>query len=189
MKRRSQCALAALALALAPAAPLGAQDGAGHWFVPLDLGQGFVLDAGEPTPYVFSARLAAQLGLGSGGAFRVGPAGAVLYANPDWEVAGGARASLRLMQIGLSHWGLFVNGEQLWSSEGRTPASVSLVLNAGLVRAGGWVVRDWESKDTSLEFSLGTDLSVLLPFLSPKEDPDPFTFTPVPAPERPKEGA
>lgn len=187
MRRHRSCTLPALVAALALAAPLAGQDGRGHWFFPLDLGQGFVLDAGEPTPYVFSARLAPQIGIGSGGAIRVGPAFAARYANPDWEVAAGARASARLLQVGLSHWGLFLSAEQLWNTDGNMPGAASLVLNAGALRAGAWVVRYWDEGDTALEFSLGSDLSVLFPLLFPGEDPDPpFTgpaaAVPLPAP-------
>ena len=173
MRRHRSCTLPALAMALALAAPLAGQDGSGFWFIPLDLGQGFVLDAGEPTPYVFSGRVAAQIGIGSGGAIRVGPAAAVRYANPDWEAAVGARASARLLRVGLSHWGVFLSAEQLWSTGGKMPGSASLVLNAGVLRVGGWVVHEWEDDVTALEFSLGSDLSVLFPLLFPKKDAGP----------------
>jgi hypothetical protein len=172
--------IAALAVALA-ATPLAAQrcpwGGTTRCFIPLDIAQGPMLDAGTPTPYTFAARINPAVGIGDGGTLRIGPAAAVSYANPDWTVAGGARASLRLLRFGLPHWGLFAGAEQLWGTHGTRPGAASLVINAGAVRAGGWVVRDWDRKTTSVQLSLGTDLSVLVPLLFPSKEKDPFAST------------
>ncbi|HEU0013926.1 MAG TPA: hypothetical protein VFQ45_09600 [Longimicrobium sp.] len=169
--------LLAGALALVPLAVSGQScpwGGSGRCFLPLDLAQGLVLDAGEPTPYTFSARLNPSAGLGDGGTFRVGPALAVSYLNPQWEASAGVGVSVRLLRLRVPHWGVFVGAEQAWSTEGRTPAAGSVVVNAGMIRIGSWAVHDWESEDTALLFSFGTDLKVLLPFLFPRRDPDPF---------------
>lgn len=170
--------LATVAVALA-AGPAHAQrcpwgDVTTRCFVPVDVGQGPILNDGTPTPYTLAVRVNPAVGLGDGGALRIGPAAAVAYSNPDWTVAGGARASLRLLRFGLPHWGLFAGAEQLWGTHGTRPGSASLVVNAGAVRVGGWVVRDWSRETTSVQLSLGTDLSVLVPLLFPAKESDPF---------------
>lgn len=169
----------AAALAVLAAAPLAAQ----HcpWsgtemrcFVPLDISQGPMLDAGPVTPWTFAARLNPSVGLGDGGTVRFGPAVAASYDNPDWTVGAGARVSLRLLRFGLPHWGLFAGAEQLWGTHDTRPGSASLVVNAGAVRGGAWVVRDWNRETTAVQLSIGTDLAVLVPLLFPTKDRDPF---------------
>lgn len=167
----------ALMLALAAAAPLRAQNcpwsDTQRCFLPIDLGQGPVLDAGEPTPYTFSLAINPAWGTADGGSFRIGPSVALLYTNPEWEVGGGARLSLRLFRFGLDHWGLFLSGEQLWTTEGGRPASAALVMNAGVVRVGAGYTRDWERDRNWAQLTMGTDLLVLLPLLFPRPDPEP----------------
>jgi hypothetical protein len=170
--------IAALAAALA-AAPLAAQScpwggATARCFIPVDVSQGPMLDEGTPTPYTFAVRVNPAVGVGDGGTLRIGPAAAVAYSNPDWTVAGGARVSLRLLRFGLPHWGLFGGVEQLWGTNGTRPGAASLVVNAGAIRAGGWLVRDWDRETTSLQLSVGTDLSVLVPILFPSKEKDPF---------------
>ncbi len=182
---RRACLLYSLAMLLAlTTAPLHAQTCPGsatqRCFLPLDLGQGPRLDAGEPTPYTFSLSINPAWGTADGGTFRIGPSAALLYTNPDWEVGGGARLSLRLFRFGLDHWGVFLSGEQLWTTEGGRPATAALVLNAGVVRVGAGYTRDWERDRNSAQLTIGTDLLVLFPLLFPTRDREPVFGARVP---------
>jgi hypothetical protein len=177
----------AVILVAALAAPLSAQPAvpAPLWHVPLDVSQGAVLERGTPTPYSAAVRLQVARGFGTGGAFRIGPAGALLYRNPQWEVAGGVRASVRVMSLNvpmLSTWGLYLAGEQLAGTGDSKPGAASLVADLGLLRMGVWVVRDWEHHTTALEASLGVGLNSLIPLLRPAPPRGPPVFDHAPPP-------
>lgn len=180
---RTKLLLAFGTLALLATTPADAQrcpwGGDSRCFTPLDFSQGFGTESvASTTPYVAAVRINPSVGTRDGGSVRLGPVAAVEYLNPTWDVSFGARASLRLLRFGpalLDHHGLFVSAEQLVALDGGRPASVALVANAGLLRVGGWVVHDWERDFTAIQFSLGTDLQVLLPLLFPgsRDDGEP----------------
>jgi hypothetical protein len=173
--------LLAAVLVTAPVAPLSSQAAVPSplWHVPLDFSQGALLDGGTPTPYSAAVRLQVARGFGTGGAFRIGPAGAVLYRNPEWEVAAGVRASLRVLSLDvpmLSTWGVYLTGEQLAGTGDTLPGAAALVADLGLLRMGAWIVRDWEHRTTALEASLGVGLNSLIPLLRPARPRGPPVF-------------
>ncbi len=172
--------LAPMALLIATPGVLTAQKcaegGTTLCLVRLDVSQGLTLGRGSPTPYTFAARLSPALGFGKGGVVRVGLSGAVIYANPSWEVAGGGRVSVRLLKLGLDKHAMFLVADAMWGTDGINPLAGALILDWGLVRFGGWVTYDTSREVTSIEFSVGTGLETLIPFLAagtgpPDDDP------------------
>ncbi len=103
-----------------------------------------------------------MLGFGPGGMVRVGASTAVTYANPDWEVAGGGRIEVRVLQIGLEEVGIFLGGEVLRGTGDRTPITIFGFLDlAGVVRTGISAGRDVCQDETLLEAFVGADLVTL----------------------------
>jgi hypothetical protein len=173
--RLSLVALAATLIST-PAAFGQAGGGSVHFLLPFDVSQGAVTSVDGITPYIASFKVQLALGLGEGAPLRVGPVGAVRYANPDWTVAGGVRAQWLPIRFGLGgrRWGFGVAAEQLWDTGGHRPASAGLIADFELVRLAGWGVYDWEDERTAFEISVGTDLRSLWAIFSPEEDDDPF---------------
>jgi hypothetical protein len=162
--------LIALVTAVAPNGSLYAQDSESRvrFLLPLDVSQGAILGRGEPTPYTLSARLSPLLGLGPGATVRIGATGAVTYANPEWEVAGGGRIEVRVLRIGLEEAGIFLGAEALRGTGDRTPISIFGLLDlAGVLRTGIVVGRDVCRDETLLEASVGADLVTVLYILFP----------------------
>lgn len=174
MGKWSRWAGATAAAVLLPVGAVAAQEAIVA--VPIDVGQGAVLDGSEVTPYTASLKVQVARGLGQGGPLRIGPVGAIRYANPDWSVAGGLRAQWLVFRFGLGgrRWGAGLAAEQLWGTKDHRPGSLGLVADLELLRVGGWVVHDWSDERTGFEITLGTDLRSVAALLSPGGDPDPF---------------
>lgn len=165
------------AAAMLPAS-LGAQPArpAAVWLVPVDLTQGLTLGRGAPVPFTASARLNVSRGFGAGGRFRVGPTVAVLYTNPDWEVAAGARAGLRVFSLNipmLSRWGVYLQAEQLYGTGELAPASLALLTDLGILRFGVWGSHDWNREVQTVEASIGFGLDAIVPLLRPTRPREP----------------
>ncbi len=176
-RRRWAAGLVGIVVAAGPAAAQEAREGSGPLFLlPLDVAQGAVVSGKGVTPYVAGVKLQAALGLGAGGPLRIGPVAAVRYANPDWTLAGGARAQWLPLRFGPGgrRWGVGVTAEQLWDTGEHRPASVGLVGDVELVRLGAWLVHDWGEERTGFELGVGTDLRSLWSVLFPSRDPPPF---------------
>jgi hypothetical protein len=165
-----------------PAAAQAARTGP-TWVVPIDLSQGPVFGRGTPNPYTASVRAHAGLGFGDGGAFRIGPSAAVLFANPSWEVAAGVRAAVRVRSLNipfLSAWGVFLQAEQLYGTGDVRPLSVGALLDLGLVRMGLAGSHDWEREIQTVEASVGVGLHALLALRRPAQPREP-DFGPPPS--------
>jgi hypothetical protein len=175
--KRIRTLLCSLAL-VATAMPLVAQPArpATMWVVPVDVTQGFTAGRGTPVPFTASARAYVGLGVGAGGRFRVGPSAAVLYTNPDWEVAAGARAALRVFSLNipmLSRWGVYLQAEQLYGTGEIAPASLALLTDLGILRFGVWGSHDWRHEVQTVEASIGVGLDALIPLLRPTRHREP----------------
>jgi hypothetical protein len=185
---RTLLCLLALVTAAAPLAAPPAR-AATLWVLPVDITQGFALGRGEPVPFAASARAHVGLGLGAGGRFRIGPSAAVLYQNPGWEAAAGARAALRVFSLNipmLSRWGVYLQAEQLYGTNEVAPAALALLADLGLLRVGVQGSHDWNHEVQTVEASIGVGLDALIPLLRPARPREPdfglLTLRPEPRP-------
>jgi hypothetical protein len=156
------------------------------WVVPVEHSQGPVFGRGTPNPYTASLRAHLGRGFGEGGAFRIGPTIAMLYANPSWEAAAGARATLRVRSLNiamLSGWGVYLQVEQLYGTGEVSPLSVGTLLDLGILRVGLAGSHDWRREVQTVEASVGVGLHALLPLLRPVPPREP-DFGPPPPTER-----
>jgi hypothetical protein len=165
------CMVVALIPWVAPAT-LDAQAArpAAIWLVPVDVTQGLMLGRGSPEPFTGSARIQLARGFGEGARFRIGPSAAVLYENPDWEVAAGLRAALRVFSLDipmLSKWGVYLQAEQLYGTNEVVPTSLALLTDLGILRFGLWGSHDWRREVQTVEASIGVGLDALVPLLRP----------------------
>ena len=146
---------------------LHAQDGPVRFLLPLDVGQGAVFGRGEPTPYTLSARLTPMISFGPEARYRFGATGALTYANPDWEIAGGGRLEVQVLAVGVQEIGVFIGAEALRGTGDRTPITLTALVDLAIVRAGLWLGRDVSQDHTVLEASAGADLVLLYYLLFP----------------------
>jgi hypothetical protein len=142
--------------------------------LPLDITQGAIVSRSSPTPYTLSFRAAPQVRFGEGGVFRVGPSVAVTFANPNWDVAVGARVAVRAVKVVLPEIGLLVVGDAAWGTGGRWPLALAAILDLdGALRLGPWVTRDVGQGEWYVEGLLGADLVSLVGFFRGEEHQEP----------------
>jgi hypothetical protein len=164
---------------------LGAQPArtAPLWLVPVDATQGLMLNRGSPVPFTGSVRFQVARGFGEGGRFRIGPSAALLYENPDWEVAAGLRASLRAFSLDipvLTKWGVYLQAEQLYGTGDVVPTSLAVLTDLGILRFGLMGSHDWRREVQTVEASIGIGLDALIPLLRPTRPQEPDFGPPPP---------
>jgi hypothetical protein len=160
---------------LAGAPPAGAQV-----MVPLDFGQGAMVNTDGGAPYIGALRLQAALGFGAGAPLRVGPVVAVRYANPDWVASAGARIQWLPLRFGPGggRWGVGVAAEHLFAPRDRDLSAAAVIADLELIRIAAAVVHEHRTGRTGFELGAGTDLRSVAAVLFPRPDPDPFPDIP-----------
>ena len=137
--------------------PCGGQDP--RISVPLEYTSG-LRAGGTPTRFAASVRMSGLWRFATG-AVAVGPAAGVLYDGSDWTIAGGGRATARVM--GMRDAGAFVVVEAL-HGRAHTPLSLGVIADlpmpqALFARFGVWVTRDVDRRATTVSLLFGTDLA------------------------------
>lgn len=143
----------------------------GRFFMPVELGHGFISDSRETELYTASLRVHPSLAFGERRLLRVGPIAALTYFNPDWETLGGGRVSYRVLTFGpLEEVGIDVAFESQWGTDGSNPVGVAAGVDLdGLFRIGLNVARELDRDETLVAMTVGSDPLALVPLLAGKK--------------------
>jgi hypothetical protein len=147
--------------AVLAAAPAAAQDV--RVSAPFEIGSGFVLAGGTPTPFAGGLRTALLVRLGPEATGLAGVAGGWLRDGHGWTAAGGLRAGFRLPDLGARDAGVYVTAEALKGRD-RLPLTVTLfgdlsVAPARFVRFGLSFTRDVDRGQSEAAVVIGVDLA------------------------------
>lgn len=171
--------LAWLIVGLVGIAPAHAQ----QVFLPVDLGEGVLLQDETPKPFIASVRFHPALGIGPEDRFRIGPSFGAAFTNPGVSAQVGGRVQGVIKEVRVAGFSVVrfdLAAEALWGTKDRTPLGGALLVSAGRVLRfslrGGY---DLGQEAAYAEAGIGTDLSLWLGIekKAPRPPPIPIPYT------------